>query len=267
MKSVDLYDPFQKKRRMRSSAIAQHNLHVSSEDVVHSILEPGREERTYYNPFMVCSSMGEYLDVLSAHDGLQDGKRLKMNFEPADDDRSLDLGFPLSDYDQMTDNHDQQQSDMLDMQFPTLSDDDRSNGEMLDLGFPPQPDDEDVLDLGFDIDLYGALDMGFGTYLADDSLDKGTNISPEEHPLDMGFEMDLVRVDPDQSFAISRQDPVGYVIQRAVGDLREAMHRLQIDWAGNAMSPDEAFAREQVLDCTQELLLACQLMSISRLST
>lgn len=93
------------------------------------------------------------LDVLSAHDGLQDGKRLKMNSEPADDDRSLDLGFPLSDYDQMTDNHDQQQSDMLDMQFPTLSDDDRSNGEMLDLGFPPQPDDEDVLDLGFDIDL------------------------------------------------------------------------------------------------------------------
>lgn len=125
--------------------------------------------------------------------------------------------------------------------------------------------------------------MGFGTYLADDSLDKGTNISPEEHPLDMGFEMDPVRVDPDQSckpsccsrdcsdhlnlVAVSRQDPVGYVIQRAVGDLREAMHRLQIDRAGNAMSPDEAFAREQVLDCTQELLLACQLISISRLST
>ncbi|KAG2046518.1 hypothetical protein BDR06DRAFT_1014670 [Suillus hirtellus] len=154
MKSMDLYDPFQKKRRMQSSVIAQHNIHVSSEDVVHSILEPGREERTYYNPFMVCSSMGEYLDVLSAHDRLQDGKRLKMvNSELADDNRSLDLGFPLSDYGRMTDNHDQQQSDMLDMQFPTLSDDDWSNGEMLDLGFPPQPDDEDVLDLGFDIDL------------------------------------------------------------------------------------------------------------------
>ncbi|KAG1797451.1 uncharacterized protein HD556DRAFT_1441011 [Suillus plorans] len=205
MRTVDLYDPFQKKRRMQSSAIAQHNLHVSSEDVVFSILEPGREERTYHNPFMVCSSMGEYLDVLSAHDGWKDGKRLKtVNFETADDGRSLDLGFPSSDYDRMTNNHNQPQSDMLDMQFPTLSDDDRSNGEMLDLGFPPQPDDEDMLDLGFDIDVKdGALEMGFNTHLADDSLDKGNNIPPEKNPLEMGFEMDVVHVDPDQSFAIS----------------------------------------------------------------
>ncbi|KAG1784283.1 uncharacterized protein HD556DRAFT_1315212 [Suillus plorans] len=175
MRTVDLYDPFQKKRRMQSSAIAQHNLHVSSEDVVFSILEPGREERTYHNPFMVCSSMGEYLDVLSAHDGWKDGKRLKtVNFETADDGRSLDLGFPSSDYDRMTNNHNQPQSDMLDMQFPTLSDDDRSNED-------------------------GALEMGFNTHLADDSLDKGNNIPPEKNPLEMGFEMDVVHVDPDQS--------------------------------------------------------------------
>ncbi|KAG2094199.1 uncharacterized protein F5147DRAFT_779050 [Suillus discolor] len=175
-----------------------------------------------------------------------------------------------------TDNHNQPQSDMLDMQFPTLSDDDQSNGEMLDLGFPPQPDDGDVLDLGFDIDVSdlagntgidGALEMGFNTYLADDSLDIGNNIPAEENPLEMGFKMDPVHGDLDQSFAISRPDPIGFVIQRAVGDLRVAMHWLDMDRAGHAMSPDKAFAREQVLDCTQELLLACQLISISRLST
>lgn len=45
------------------------------------------------------------------------------------------------------------------------------------------------------------------------------------------------------------------------------MHRLDMDRASNAMSPDEAIARQQVLDSTQELLLACQLISISQLAT
>lgn len=67
--------------------------------------------------------------------------------------------------------------------------------------------------------------------------------------------------------AVSRPDPIGFVIQRAVGDLRVAMHRLDMDRAGDTMSPDEAFAIQQVLDCAQELLLACQLISISQLST
>lgn len=189
MKTVDLYNPFQKKRRMLSSAIAQQHQHVSSEDEgkqsspptmyrltssgmpVFDILEPGCEERTYKNPLMDCSSMGECkfiscrlmaktidmgfedLDALSAHDRWKDGKSLQtVHLQTPVDCRSLDLGFPVSDDDRMTCNQRQPQSDILNMQFPTMSDDDLSNGEILDLGFPPQPDDGDELDLGFDID-------------------------------------------------------------------------------------------------------------------
>ncbi|KAG1723498.1 hypothetical protein EDB19DRAFT_1916057 [Suillus lakei] len=236
---------------------------------VFDILQPGRKERTYNNPLMDCSSMGE------SHDRLRDGNRLKtVPFQTGDDCWSLDLGFPLSDDDQMADNHNQPQPDMLDMQFPALSDDDQSNGEMLELGFPPESDIRDVLDLGFDIDVSdpagntdGALEMGFDTNLADDSLDTRNNIVLDENPLEMGFDMDPAHADPDRSLTVIRPDPIGFVIQRAVGDLRVAMHQLDMDQAGDAMSLDEAFARQQVLDCTQELLLACQLISISRLST
>lgn len=41
--------------------------------------------------------------------------------------------------------------------------------------------------------------MGFNTCLADDLLDTANIIPPEETPLEMGFEMDPVQVDPDQS--------------------------------------------------------------------
>ncbi|KAG1821271.1 hypothetical protein DFJ58DRAFT_739229 [Suillus subalutaceus] len=177
---------------------------------------------------------------------------------------------------------------MLDMQFPTLSDDEQSNGEMLELGFPPESDVGDVLDLGFDIDVSDparhtdeVLEMGFNMNHVDESLDLRNNITPDENPLEMGFDMDSVHesplemgfdvdpahVDPDRSFAVIRPDPIGFVIQWAVGNLHIAIHRLDMDRAGDAMSPDEAFARQEVLDCTQELLLACQLISISRLST
>ncbi|KAG1796932.1 uncharacterized protein HD556DRAFT_1441106 [Suillus plorans] len=269
MKTVDLYNPFKKHRRMRSLAIPQHNQQVSSEEEVFDILEEGHEERSYKNPLMDCTSMGEYLDVLSAHDIWKDGKSLKTQV----DSRSLDLGFLLSDDDQMTGNHHQPWSDILDMQFHISLDDNRSHDEILDLGFPPQPDDGDELDLGFDIDVDdpaedGALDMGFNTYPADDFLNIGNNIPPEENPLEMGFEMDPVHIDLDQSFTVSRPDSIGFVIQRAVGDLHVAMHRLDMDRAGDTMTPDEAFAIQQVLDCAQELsVLACQLISISQLST
>ncbi|KAG1724685.1 hypothetical protein EDB19DRAFT_1915435 [Suillus lakei] len=239
--------------------------------LVFDILQPGRDERTYNNPLMDCSSMGEYLDVLSAHDRLGDGNGLKaVHFQTEGDHRSLDLGFPASDDDRITDTRNHPQPDILDMQFPTMSDDEQSHDEMLELGFPPESDVEDpvntdgALEMGFDIDVSdpaghtdGALEMGFDT----------NDIMPDDNPLEMGFDVDPAQFDPDQSFAVIRPDPIGFVIQRAVGDLRIAMHRLDMDRASNAMSPDEAIARQQVLDSTQELLLACQLISISRLAT
>jgi hypothetical protein len=77
-----------------------------------------------------------------------------MHLRTPADCESLDLGFPLSDDDRMTDINNQPESDILDMEFPTSSDDDRSNGETLDLGFPPESDDVgEPLDLGFDVDL------------------------------------------------------------------------------------------------------------------
>ncbi|KAG2106530.1 uncharacterized protein F5147DRAFT_774815 [Suillus discolor] len=247
-------------------------------------MKPGRDERTYNNPLMDCSSMGEYLDVLSAHDRLGDGNGLKaVHFQTEGDHRSLDLGFPASDDDRITDTRNHPQPDILDMQFPTMSDDEQSHDEMLELGFPPESDVEDVLDLGFDIDVSdsagntdGALEMGFDIDVSDPAghtdgaLEMGfdtNDIMPDDNPLEMGFDVDPAQFDPDQSFAVIRPDPIGFVIQRAVGDLRIAMHRLDMDRASNAMSPDEAIARQQVLDSTQELLLACQLISISRLAT
>ncbi|KAG2070590.1 hypothetical protein BDR04DRAFT_1155436 [Suillus decipiens] len=162
-----------------------------------------------------------------------------------------------------------------------MSDDEQSHDEMLELGFPPESDVEDVLDLGFDIDVSdssgntdGALDMGFNigdpAGHTDGALEMGfdtNDITPDDNPLEMGFDVDLAQFDLERSFAVIRLDPIGFVIQRAVGDLRIAMHRLDMDQVSNAMSSDKAIARQQVLDSTQELLLACQLISISQLAT
>ncbi|KAG1717548.1 hypothetical protein EDB19DRAFT_1839682, partial [Suillus lakei] len=115
-------------------------------------MKPGRDERTYNNPLMDCSSMGESktihitfedLDVLSAHDRLGDGNGLKA---------STSKPRVTTDDDRITDTRNHPQPDILDMQFPTMSDDEQSHDEMLELGFPPESDIEDVLDLGFDID-------------------------------------------------------------------------------------------------------------------
>ncbi|KAG1848925.1 hypothetical protein DFJ58DRAFT_729687 [Suillus subalutaceus] len=202
MKTVDLYNPFikMKTRRMRLSAIAKHNLHVPSEDEVFDTLQPRGEERTYNNPMMDCSSMDEYLDVMSAHDRLRDGNRLKtVHFQTGDDHRSLDLGFSESDDDRITNPHNHPQLDMLDMQFPTLPDDEQSN----------------VIQAGH---TYGLLEMGFNMNHVDESLDLRNNIMLDENPLEMGFDMDSVHesplemgfdvdpahVDPDRSFAVIR---------------------------------------------------------------
>ncbi|KAG2351465.1 hypothetical protein BDR07DRAFT_1385920 [Suillus spraguei] len=234
---------------------------------VFDILQPGRKECTYNNPLMDCSSMGEYLDVLSVHDQLRDGNRMKaVHFKTGDGHQSLDLGFPSSDNDQITDAHNHPQPDILDMQFPTLSDHEQSHDKMLELGFPPELDIGDVLDLGFNIDISdparnidGVLEMGFNIDVSDPAghtdgaLEMGfdtNDITLDENPLEMGFDMDPAHFDLDRSC-----------------DLQIAMHQLDMDRAGDAMSPDKAIARQQVLDSTKELLLACQLISISQLAT
>ncbi|KAG2073303.1 hypothetical protein BDR04DRAFT_1152395 [Suillus decipiens] len=156
----------------------------------------------------------EDLDVLSAHDRLRDGNRLKaVRFQTKGDHRSLDLGFPASDDDWITDTCNHPQPDILDMQFPTMSDDEQSRDEMLELGFPPESDVEDVLDLGFDIDISdssgntdGALDMGFDIDIGDPAghtdgaLEMGfdtNDITPDDNPLEMGFDVDPAQFDPE----------------------------------------------------------------------
>ncbi|KAG2030887.1 hypothetical protein BDR03DRAFT_1016673 [Suillus americanus] len=175
---VNSHKKFKKiKQKMPSSAIAKQQLHLSSEDEVFDILEPGHEEHTYDNPLMDCSSMGEY--VLSAHDWWKDVKKLKIDFETPDDFRSLDLDFPLSDDDRMTNSHHQPESDMLDMQFPTSSDDDQSDGETLDLGFAPE--------------LEGPLEMEFPLKSDDDAFNMGflPKSGDEGKPLDLGLILTL----------------------------------------------------------------------------
>ncbi|KAG1794697.1 hypothetical protein EV424DRAFT_1547886 [Suillus variegatus] len=111
------------------------------------------------------------------------------------------------------------------------------------------------------------LDMGFGTDPAHD-LAHHSNIQPEETPLEMGFEtLDPVHGLPYQSSMVSEPEPMGFVIQRAVGDLRLAIHWLEMERAHGTMSPEEALVSEEVLQATSELLLAFQLISIYRLST
>ncbi|KAG1728539.1 hypothetical protein EDB19DRAFT_1832697 [Suillus lakei] len=192
-------------------------------------MKPGHDERTYNNPLMDCSSMGESktihitfedLDVLSAHDWLGDGNGLKaVRFQTEGDHRSLDLGFPMSDDDrcgkQLRSKETSPKLDILDMQFPTMSDDEQSHDKMLELGFPPELDVEDVLDLGFDIDISdsagntdGALEMGFDIDVSDPAghtdgaLEMGfdtNDITPDDNPLEMGFDVDPAQFDLDRS--------------------------------------------------------------------
>lgn len=62
-------------------------------------------------------------------------------------------------------------------------------------------------------------------------------------------------------------EPIGFVIQRVVGDLHLAIHWLEMDSAHSTMSPEEASVSQEVLQSAHELLLAFQLISIYRLST
>ncbi|KAG1718041.1 hypothetical protein EDB19DRAFT_1921418 [Suillus lakei] len=128
----------------------------------------------------------EDLDVLSAHDRLGDGNGLKaVHFQTKGDHRSLDLGFPASDDDRITDTRNHPQPDILDMQFPTMSDDEQSHDEMLELGFPPDRKHR-----------WGSGDGGSTSTLVirpdtqtgalEDGL-RHNDIMPDDNPLEMVF--------------------------------------------------------------------------------
>ncbi|KAG2143566.1 uncharacterized protein EDB93DRAFT_1251981 [Suillus bovinus] len=133
---------------------------------------------------------------------------------------------------------------------------------------PPGVDPVDILDQSVGLQSEETpLDMGFGTDPAHD-LAHHLNIQLEETPLEMGFEtLDPVHGLPYQSSMVSEPEPMGFVIQHAVGDLRLAIHWLEMERAHGTMLPEEALVSKEVLQATSELLLAFQLISIYRLST
>ncbi|KAG1895888.1 uncharacterized protein F5891DRAFT_1193708 [Suillus fuscotomentosus] len=176
------------------------------------------------------------------------------------DQRSLDMGF----HSPQAQHHDPDQMS-LDMGFYSPPVQHRDPEQMsFDMGFnspvvqhdhpnqrPSGVDPVDIPDQSMGLRSEETpLDMGFGTDPAHD-LAHQLNIQPEETPLEMASEL----------------EPIGFVIQRAVGDLRLAMHWLEIERAHGTMSPEEALVSEEVLQSTSELLLAFQLISIYRLST
>jgi len=59
---------------------------------------------------------------------------------------------------------------------------------------------------------------------------------------------------------------IGFLTHRAVCDLRIALHWLEIDGVRLTMSPEEVLERQRVHDSMEELLLACELIAIPRLS-
>ncbi|KAG1892844.1 uncharacterized protein F5891DRAFT_1197114 [Suillus fuscotomentosus] len=176
------------------------------------------------------------------------------------DQRSLDMGF----HSPQAQHHDPDQMS-LDMGFYSPLVQHRDPEQMsFDMGFnspvvqhdhpdqrPSGVDPVDILDQSMGLRSEETpLDMGFGTDPAHD-LAHQSNIQPEETPLEMA----------------SEPEPIGFVIQRAVGDLCLAMHWLEMERAHGTMSLEEALVSEEVLQSTSELLLAFQLISIYRLST
>ncbi|KAG2134602.1 uncharacterized protein EDB93DRAFT_1254496 [Suillus bovinus] len=158
----------------------------------------------------------------------------------------------------------------LDMGFDTLQPDDR----LLHTDFNALQPDEHPLDMGFctlhpvhpdhsmDIQLsHNPLDMGFGTALASVQEDRSLDITIATPDLDPVHGL------PDPSFVVGEPAPIGFVIQRAVGDLRLVIHWLDMEIAHSTMSPEEASVSQEVLQSANELLLAFQLISIYRLST
>ncbi|KAG2118672.1 uncharacterized protein F5147DRAFT_647826 [Suillus discolor] len=161
---------------------------------------------------------------------------------------------------------DQPGPEVLDMGFPHLLDHPASNSvnviplkdSLLDMGFDTLPvqhehPDQMPLDMGFGINPVDyvpdrsvdiepedrPLDMGFGIHLVHNFPDQSLDIGPDDMHLDMGFETpDLVYLSSDWS--LNQLEPIGFVIQRAVGDLRLATHWLEMQRAHGTMSPEEA---------------------------
>src|SRR6267154_1097044 len=106
--------------------------------------------------------------------------------QTADNVRSLDLGFSVSDDDRMSHYDNQPAFNVLDVQFPPLSDDQSSHPSSL-----PGLHEDDMLDLGFHLESEAegdVLDMGF----ASGSRDEG-------EPLDLGFNIDCTSGPADNS--------------------------------------------------------------------
>ncbi|KAG2075394.1 hypothetical protein BDR04DRAFT_1114958 [Suillus decipiens] len=194
--------------KILSSVITQDNLQLSSEAEVFEILELGCEEQTCYNnPWMNCSSMSTYLDVSSAYDQWKDGKRFNMLVQ-MENTWLLDMGF-----DQMPG---QLESQVLDMGFTPLSNIDWSSSialiMALDMGFSPDPANSSSISLAVN---HPAITSVY--------------VQLEDRPLDMGFEMNPVQVDldqsihlvqpvhvhPDQLSMVGKPQPIGFVIQQA----------------------------------------------------
>ncbi|KAG2105023.1 uncharacterized protein F5147DRAFT_775343 [Suillus discolor] len=136
----------------------------------------------------------------------------------------------------------------------------------LDMGFGINPVDH-LPDQSVDLEPEDRpLDMGFGIHLVHDFPDQSLDNRLDDMHLDMGFEtLDPVHVLPDHS--VGGPEPIGFVIQRAVQDLRLAIHWLEMERNHGTMSPEEVSVSQEVLQSTNELLLSFQLISIYRLST
>ncbi|KAG2151209.1 uncharacterized protein EDB93DRAFT_1249405 [Suillus bovinus] len=339
------------RKKISSIELTLDNLQLSHEAEVFDILEQQGEQQIYSNPWMNCTSMGEYSDVLSAHDRWKDGRRLKQmehiwsgdirfaHIPGQPETELLDMGFlPRHNVDRPST---PPSISALDMGFPPGSELDTHQApdiinNPLDMGFcsipahdvpardgPVQSLDMQVeqipLNMGFHTDPASChsldiqpddlpLDMGFDTLQLDNCLlhtdfnalqpgrapfgygilyTPSVDIQLSHKPLDMGFGTTLASVQedrplditiatpdpdpvhglPDPSFAVGEPVPIGFVIQHAVGDLRLAIHWLDMEIAHSTMSPEEASVSQEVLQSANELLLAFQLISIYRLST
>ncbi|KAG2093903.1 uncharacterized protein F5147DRAFT_657313 [Suillus discolor] len=132
----------------------------------------------------------------------------------------------------------------------------------LDMGFhsPVQHShpDQTPLDMGFDLPVphcdpdQMSLDMGFDSPPVQ-------HRDPDQRSLDMGFDSPVVHDYPDQRPSgidpvdipdQAEPEPMGFVIQRAEGDLRLAIHWLEMERAHGTMSPEEALVSEEVLQST-----------------
>ncbi|KAG2130807.1 uncharacterized protein EDB93DRAFT_1108256 [Suillus bovinus] len=212
-------------KKISSIELTLDNLQLSHEAEVFDILEQQGEQQIYSNPWMNCTSMGEYSDLLSAHDRWKDGDIRFAHIPGQPETELLDMGFlPRHNVDQPST---PPSISALDMGFPPGSKLDTHQApdtinNPLDMGFCSIPAHDypahDVpardglvqsldmqveqipLNMGFHTDPASChslniqlddlpLDMGFDTLQPDDRLlhTDFNALQPDKHPLDMGF--------------------------------------------------------------------------------